>query len=145
MILDSRGQALEEFKRTNSAYGFIIDEFGDVLGIVTLRDMMEALVGEVPDEDEEAEMVRREDGSWLVDGQCSFYNFLEQFDREELYRDNEYNTLSGLLLDELKHIPSTGETLSWNGFRFEIVDMDGARIDKVLVHYAAPAPVGTLS
>ena len=72
-------------------------------------------------------------------------NFLEQFDREELYRDNEYNTLSGLLLDELKHIPSTGETLSWNGFRFEIVDMDGARIDKVLVHYAAPAPDGTLS
>ena len=138
-------EALEEFKRTNSAYGFIIDEFGDVLGIVTLRDMMEALVGEVPDEDEEAEMVRREDGSWLVDGQCSFYNFLEQFDREELYRDNEYNTLSGLLLDELKHIPSTGETLSWNGFRFEIVDMDGARIDKVLVHYAAPAPDGTLS
>ena len=107
-----------------------------MLGIVTLRDMMEALVGEVPDEDEEAEMVRREDGSWLVDGQCSFYNFLEQFDREELYRDNEYNTLSGLLLDELKHIPSTGETLSWNGFRFEIVDMDGARIDKVLVHFA---------
>ena len=138
-------EALEEFKRTNSAYGFIIDEFGDVLGIVTLRDMMEALVGEVPDEDEEAEMVRREDGSWLVDGQCSFYNFLEQFDREELYRDNEINTLCGLLLDELIHFPSTGESLSWNGFRFEIVDMDGARIDKVLVHYAAPAPDGTLS
>ena len=127
--------ALEEFKSTNSAYGFIIDEFGDVLGIVTLRDMMEALVGEVPDEDEESDMIMREDGSWLVDGQCSFYNFLEHFDREELYRDHEHNTLSGLILDELKHIPSTGEKLSWGDFDFEIVDMDGARIDKVLVKY----------
>lgn len=127
--------ALEEFKSTNSTYGFIIDEFGDVLGIVTLRDMMEALVGEVPDEDEEADMVMREDGSWLVDGQCSFYNFLEHFDREELYRDHEHNTLSGLILDELKHIPTTGEKLSWGDFDFEIVDMDGARIDKVLVRY----------
>lgn len=130
--------ALEEFKKTNSAYGFIIDEFGDVLGIVTLRDMMEALVGEVPDEGEEAEMVEREDGSWLVDGQCSFYNFLEHFDREELYRDNEHNTLSGLILEKLEHIPSAGEKLAWEGFRFEIMDMDGARIDKVLVYYDAP-------
>lgn len=132
-------EALEEFKRTNSAYGFIIDEFGEVMGIVTLRDMMEALVGEVPDEDEEADMIQREDGSWLVDGQCSFYNFLEHFDREELYRDNEYNTLSGLILDNLKHIPATGEKMAWNGFDFEIIDMDGARIDKVLVHYQPPA------
>ena len=84
-------------------------------------------------------MIQREDGSWLVDGQCSFYNFLEHFDREELYRDNEYNTLSGLILDNLKHIPATGEKMAWNGFDFEIIDMDGARIDKVLVHYQTPA------
>ena len=62
----------------------------------------------------------------------------DTFDREELYRDHEHNTLSGLILDELKHIPSTGEKLSWGDFDFEIVDMDGARIDKVLVKYNGP-------
>ncbi len=111
-------------------------------GIVTLRDMMEALVGEVPDEDGETEMVRREDGSWLVDGQCPFYDFLAHFDREELYRD--HNTLSGLILDLLKHIPATGEKLSWESFRLEIVDMDGARIDKVIVQYDTPSPQASL-
>ncbi len=137
-------EALEEFKRTNSAYGLVIDEFGDVTGIVTLRDMMEALVGEVPDEDGETEMVRREDGSWLVDGQCPFYDFLAHFDREELYRDHGHNTLSGLILDLLKHIPATGEKLSWESFRLEIVDMDGARIDKVIVQYDTPSPQASL-
>ena len=125
--------ALEEFKQTNSKYGLIINEFGEMQGIITLKDIMEALVGEVPEEGEEADMVRREDGSWLVDGQCSFYNFLEHFDLEDLYR--EYDTLSGLLLDELEHIPATGEKLRWHDFDFEVVDMDGARIDKILATY----------
>lgn len=127
--------ALEEFKQTNSKYGLIINEFGEMQGIITLKDIMEALVGEVPEEGEEADMVRREDGSWLVDGQCSFYNFLEHFDLEDLYREYDYNTLSGLLLDELEHIPATGEKLRWHDFDFEVVDMDGARIDKILVTY----------
>ena len=127
--------ALEEFKQTNSKYGLIINEFGEMQGIVTLKDIMEALVGEVPEEGEEADMVRRDDGSWLVDGQCSFYNFLEHFDLEDLYREHDYNTLSGLLLDELEHIPSTGEKLHWHDFDFEVVDMDGARIDKILATY----------
>ncbi len=78
--------------------------------------------------------MEREDGeSWLVDGQCSFYNFLNYFDSEYLYSDNNYNTISGLILNELRHIPTTGEVLNWNNFRIEIVDMDGARIDKLLV------------
>lgn len=127
--------ALEEFKKTNSKYGLIINEFGEMQGIITLKDIMEALVGEVPEEGEEADMVRREDGSWLVDGQCSFYNFLEHFDLEDLYREYDYNTLSGLLLDELEHIPTTGEKLRWHDFEFEVVDMDGARIDKILATY----------
>ena len=127
--------ALEEFKQTNSKYGLIINEFGEMQGIITLKDIMEALVGEVPEEGEEADMVRREDGSWLVDGQCSFYNFLEHFDLEDLYREYDYNTLSGLLLDELEHIPATGEKLRWHDFDFEVVDMDGARIDKILATY----------
>ena len=139
-------KVLEQMKMQKISRALVCDEFGICTGIITLRDILEGLVCNVDDPEEEPDIIKRVNKEgWLVDGQCSFYNFLEQFDREELYRDNEYNTLSGLLLDELKHIPSTGETLSWNGFRFEIVDMDGARIDKVLVHYAAPAPAGTLS
>lgn len=83
----------------------------------------------------EPEIVKREGSeSWLVDGQCSFYDFLAYFDKEDLY-DNEqdYNTLAGLIIEQLKHIPQAGEHTDWNCFNLEIVDMDGARIDKVLV------------
>ena len=82
---------------------------------------------------EEQEIIQREDGTWLVDGQCPFYDFLAYFDLEDLYNDHVYNTLSGLIFEILKRIPKTGEKLCWQNFEFEIVDMDGARIDKVLV------------
>ncbi len=124
---------LEQFKKANVKYGFITDEFGHIQGIVTLKDIMEALVGQVNQENPEQEIVAREDGSLLVDGQCSFYNFLEYFDMECLYNEHHYNTLSGLVLEELEHIPFVGEKLSWQNFEFEILDMDGVRIDKILV------------
>ena len=73
--------------------------------------------------------------TWLVDGQYSFYDFLEYFDMEDLYAEHDYNTLSGLILEILERVPKTGEKLKWLDFEFEIVDMDGARIDKVLVKY----------
>lgn len=126
-------KALGQFKDARVKYGIVTDEFGDVQGIVTLKDIMEALVGEMPEIGEEQELVERTDGSLLVDGQCSFYNFLEYFDMEDLYADYDYNTLSGLILEILQHIPQIGEKLSWLQFEFEIMDMDGARIDKVLV------------
>jgi putative hemolysin len=125
-------KALEQFKQTKTKYGLVINEFGDIQGIVTLSDIMEALVGQVS-EDNESEIIPRDDSSFLVDGKCSFYNFLEYFDMEYLYAEHEYNTLSGLILAILEHLPETGEKLSWNKFSFEIIDMDGARIDKVLV------------
>lgn len=125
--------ALEQFKRTRTSYGIVTDEFGGVQGIVVLKDIMEGLIGQVPEVGEESEIVERADGSWLVDGQLSFYDFLEHFDMEDLYTEHDYNTLSGLILEILERVPKTGETLSWMNFDFEIVDMDGARIDKVLV------------
>ena len=124
---------LELFKETHVKYGFVTDEFGEVKGIVTLSDIMEALVGEVVEEGEESSIVIRDDGSFLVDGQYSFYNFLEYFDLEDWYHEHDYNTLSGLILDILEHVPKEGEKFSWHHFSFEIIDMDGARIDKVLV------------
>jgi putative hemolysin len=126
-------KALEQFKDARVKYGIVTDEFGDVQGIVTLKDIMEALVGEMPEVGEEQELVERTDGTLLIDGQYSFYNFLEYFDMEDLYGDYDYNTLSGLILEILQHVPQTGEKLSWLNFEFEIMDMDGARIDKVLV------------
>jgi putative hemolysin len=125
--------ALEQFKKAHLKYAFVTDEFGEVKGIVTLTDMMEALVGEVAEEGEESSITVRDDGSFLVDGQYSFYNFLEYFDLEEWYAEYDYNTLSGLILDILEHVPQEGEKFSWYHFDFEIIDMDGARIDKVLV------------
>lgn len=125
--------ALEQFKVARVKYGIVTDEFGGVQGIVTLKDIMEGLIGQVPEVGEEAEITQRADGSWLVDGQYNFYDFLEYFDMEDLYAEHDYNTLSGLILEILERVPKTGETLTWLTFGFEIVDMDGARIDKVLV------------
>lgn len=125
--------ALEQFKTARVNYGLVTDEFGGIQGIVTLKDILEALIGQVLDVDEELEIKERSDGTWLVDGQYSFYNFLEYFDMEDLYAEHDYNTLSGLILEELERVPKTGDKLTWKNFEFEIVDMDKARIDKVLV------------
>ncbi|MDR1740214.1 MAG: hemolysin family protein, partial [Bacteroidales bacterium] len=125
--------ALMHFKSTHVKYGIVIDEFGTVQGIVTLKDIMDALVGEVSEEGENKNIIQREDGSWLVDGQYSFYDFLSNFDAEDLFTDNDYNTISGLILELLGSIPKEGQKVVWKHFTFEVLDMDGARIDKVLV------------
>ena len=125
--------ALELMRTTGGRYGIVTDEFGTIDGIVTFKDIIKALVGSMPEAGEEQDIVARDDGSYLIDGQIPFYDFLAFFDQEELYNEFNYNTLSGLILEELEHIPQTGEKLSWRNFNFEIVDMDAARIDKVLV------------
>lgn len=130
--------ALEQLRSEQLGYGIICDEFGVTRGIITLKDIFEALVGELPDPREEPDIVRRDDGSSLIDGQCPFYDFLAAYGIEDDIPSNAYNTLSGLILDLLGHIPSTGEKVEWRGFTFEIVDMDGARIDKILVVYHKP-------
>lgn len=125
--------ALEKFKEARMKSAIVTDEFGGVMGIVTLKDIMEALVGVIPEDSDADEWIEREDGSILVDGQYSFYDFLEKFDMEELYGEYDYNTVGGLIIAIRNEIPHVGEKLQWNNFSFEIVDMDGARIDKVLV------------
>lgn len=126
-------KALDHMKENHNHYGIICDEFGGVQGIVTYRDILEGLVGELPDTHQEASIIQRHDESWLVDGQCEFYHFLKYFELENLYTENKYNTLSGLILEILGYIPGTGEKLEWHIFSIEIVDMDGARIDKLLI------------
>ncbi len=129
-------KALEQMKEKRLIQAFICDEFGSFQGLITLRDILEGLVGTIEGVNNEPEIVKREGSeSWLVDGQCSFYDFLAYFDKEDLYDSDEqdYNTLAGLIIEQLKHIPQAGERTEWNGFHFEVVDMDGARIDKVIV------------
>lgn len=125
--------ALEDMKSNHVSYALVCDEFGTVKGVVTLKDILEALVGTILDPLEEPEIIQRQDGSCLVDGQCSFYNFLIYFRMGDLYNKYDYNTISGLILDKLGHIPKTGEQLKWKSLSIEIMDMDGARIDKILV------------
>lgn len=125
--------ALEHLKQGHFKYGLVTDEFGSIEGIVTLKDIVKALIGDFPEIGEEPDIVERDNGTFLVDGQCPFYDFLAYFDMEFLYTNHYYNTLSGLILKILEHIPRTGEKLVWYNFELEIVDMDGARIDKVLV------------
>ncbi len=125
--------ALEKFKNGRMKSAIVTDEFGGVVGIVTLKDILEALVGAMPEENDANDWMVREDGSILVDGQYSFYDFLAEFDKVDMYQENDYNTISGLLIDILKEIPHAGQVVTWDEFRFEIMDMDGARIDKILV------------
>lgn len=127
-------KVLEQMKMQKISRALVCDEFGICAGIITLRDILEGLVGNVDDPEEEPDIIKRVNKEgWLVDGQCSLYDFLCYFNRSDLFEASEYHTLGGLLLKELQHIPTSGETLQWNGFTFEVVDMDGARIDKVLV------------
>lgn len=129
-------KTLEIFKKNRIHYAFIIDEFGMMQGLITMNNILEALVGnssELDTDDEEQEFIKRQDGTYLVDGQYPFYDFLSHFDKEDVYQYNKFNTLSGLILEITGRIPKEGEKIKWNDFTFEIVDMDKARIDKVLV------------
>lgn len=128
-------KALEFFKKERIKSALITDEFGCVVGIVSLKDIMEAIVGEMLEEDELADIIEREDGSFIIDGRYSFYDFLAYFDKEYMFDDDiNFNTISGLIIDILEEIPQEGQKVRWHDFTFEIMDMDAARIDKVLVH-----------
>jgi len=129
-------QVLEKFKQHGANSCFIVDEYGSMEGMMTLNDILEAIVGDIGPADEDAyEIVEREDGTYLVDGQIPFYDFLSRFEKTEFMNEGEhdFNTLAGFILHQLKTIPQTGDTLRWKGFDFEIIDMDGNRIDKVLL------------
>ncbi len=129
-------QVLEKFKETKIHHCFIVDEYGTVLGMITLNDILEAIVGDIPQqEDESFEIVTRDDGSYLVDAQIPFYDFLSYFDKAEWMKegDQDFDTLAGFIIHELEKIPQTGEKLTWKIFEFEVIDMDNHRIDKLLV------------
>ncbi len=128
--------ALERFRNSRSKLAMVIDEFGGVLGIVTVNDLVEAIVGDLPDHDEESEIeaVEREDGSWLIDGRFPLDEFKDLFSLTDLPQGAEsyYQTVGGLVMATLGRVPTAGDAFSWQGLRIEVVDMDGRRVDKVI-------------
>ncbi|WP_097125041.1 hemolysin family protein [Spirosoma fluviale] len=131
-------QVLERFRERRQYVGVIVDEYGGVLGIITLNDILDVLVGDINDDvNSDYEIREREDGTFLIDAQLPFEDFLSYFTininaqaRREL---TGFDTLGGFALHILKDIPKAGETFVWQNYRFEIIDMDKSRIDKILV------------
>jgi len=129
---------LELFQKERNQLAIVLDEYGGTEGMVTLEDVLEELVGEIHDEHrrEASQFVRREDGSWLVDGGASIEDLAETLSIKLDAAPRDYSTVSGLVLAELERIPATGDTVRWRGLVLEVVDMDGRRIDKLLVRTA---------
>ena len=128
---------LELFKQSGTHIAIVVDEYGVIQGLVTLNDILEEIVGDIPSVDEldEPQAVQREDGSWLVDGMLSVEEFFELFEIPELPKEQRgnYHTLGGFVVTQLGRIPTAADNFEWQGMRFEVMDMDGNRVDKVLV------------
>lgn len=128
-------KALEQFKIAKFHYAVVVDEYGYLQGLVALDDVVDALLGESSEYNQnEYQIIKRKENSWLADAQIPFYIFREYFLLIDSENEGSYNTLGGLILQQLSHIPTTGEKVNWNDFTFEIIDMDGLRIDKVLIN-----------
>lgn len=135
-------ELLRRFKENNEYVhmSLVVDEFGSVVGLITLNDLLEGIVGDIPgiDETDDPIATQRKDGSWLIDGRFPIDRFKELFEieEEELPKEEEDNftTLAGFILSIISKIPETGETFKWGNFCFEIIDMDGNHIDKILVN-----------
>lgn len=130
-------ETLERFKQESTHVALILDEFGGIQGMITHNDVLEAIVGYDPSQEAPAEpqVMRRADGSWLVDGLTAIEDFEDALDLDTLPEDagRRYQTVGGLVMSLAAGVPSTGQSFTWRGLRFEVVDMDGRRVDKVMV------------
>lgn len=131
---------LERFKSSSVHMAFVVDEHGSFEGIVTPTDILTTIAGDLPQSEEEAEpeAVQREDGSWLIDGLMAVDAAERTLGIEGMAEEGDFNTVAGFVLHELGHLPVAGENFEWHGWRFEVVDLDGRRIDKILA--SGPKP-----
>lgn len=134
--------ALELFRRSRRHHALVVNEYGSVLGLLTLHDIFDELVGDIAEELAPQTVVPREDGSFLVDAQLPFAEFAERFQFTAAERQGlaGFHTLGGFLLQLLQAVPQVGQHITWQGHYFEAVDMDRSRIDKIL--YRPKVPVG---
>lgn len=130
-------RVLEMFKQSDTHIAIAVDEYGVIQGIVTLNDILEAIIGDLPSvgQSEDLAAVQREDGSWLLDGMLAIEKFRELFGLTELPGEamGNYQTLGGFVITYLGRIPAAADHFEWNSFRFEVMDMDGNRVDKMLI------------
>lgn len=129
-------EILNIFKVKKQYIGVIVDEYGGIKGIVTLHDLIEVIVGDLPDKDESDELniFKRSDSTYLLNGKTLIYELNQYFQREVIIDNlSQYTTISGFILDQLRHIPKIGDIVNFKNVQFEIIDMDGVRIDKILL------------
>lgn len=127
--------ALDVLKNGHSDCALVCDEFGEMQGIITLRDVLEGLVGMINDQTDDPQIspFNNSSNEFIVDGQFKWYDFLSYFEAEDLYKPSSFSTVAGWFLDTYRRLPSEGESVVWHDFHFKILDMDGARIDKFIV------------
>jgi putative hemolysin len=132
-------RALEILKEKGTDMLLVIDEFGGLQGLLTINDILEEIVGAM--EIDEPQATQRQDGSWLLDGMLEIDEFKEIFDFHSLPHEDEYETLSGFVMMSLGRVPQVADHFEWNSYNFEIIDMDGRRVDKVLVSTLQQKPL----
>jgi putative hemolysin len=135
-------ELLEQFRASSAQLVFVVDEYGEVQGMITVRDVLEAITGEFSTStDEDSWAVRRDDGSWLFDGLIPIPELKDRLDLRELPEEDRgrYNTLAGMIMLLLGRLPETTDSVEWESWRFEVVDLDGKRVDKVLATALPPA------
>ncbi|MDQ6680549.1 MAG: hemolysin family protein [Pseudomonadota bacterium] len=138
-------ELLEHFRASSAQLVFVVDEYGEVQGMITVRDVLEAITGEFNTRiDEDSWAVRRTDGSWLFDGLIPIPELKDRLELKDLPEEDRgrYNTLAGMIMLLLGRLPETTDSVEWEGWRFEVVDLDGKRVDKVLVSPLAPPQRG---
>lgn len=138
-------ELLEEFRRAKISLALVVDEYGEVAGLATLKDVLEAIVGDMPSEEpweDEPEAIQRADGSWLLDGTLTIDKFQQILGVSELpeAKAGNYNTIAGFVMQQLGRVPRSADRFSWEGLHFEVIDMDRNRVDKILVVHEAPGP-----
>jgi putative hemolysin len=130
-------ELLKSFKKSRRPIALVVNEHGDLQGLVTLHDVMEALLGDIPSAEDESEpdIVKRADGSWLVDGAVTVERFKDVVRLDERLPEEEsglYQTIGGFAMMRLERVPQAGDTFAWNDWEFEVVDMDRNRVDKLI-------------
>ena len=141
----SLSEVLNQFRQQHEDFALIVNEYSTVVGVVTLNDVMSTVMGELVTQEDEEMIVRREDGSWLIDGLTPMSDVLRALDLNEPPHMSEYDTLAGFLMVMLRRVPRRTDRLSWDGHRFEVLDVDNHRIDQVLVTREPPAAPATAS
>jgi putative hemolysin len=129
-------ETVEKLRNEKIHFALVVDEYGSIAGVVTLTDILQAIVGDIPwvDEKGKPEVIQREDGSWLVDGKMAVDELEMLLNVDELPEEEaNYETVGGLIMAHYDHIPKAGDCFEWNNLSFEVMDMDGNRVDKVLV------------